>query len=315
MKTFEQKIKKIKSTRLIMATFVFIISIIIFILAVVQILPKETNYMEFNKYKKLSNNAKTTVYYLIGPLINVKDGKENSDISGYYIAVGEEKSLFILRLNKDNIAIPVLGKDIQEDSIDALEGVEIYGSVQLASYGLRDALNNSINTILSDDIADNSTFDKMFGGYYLDTVDDAKNNSLKLFILALLFAVIGTIYILINRRIRTNVDNTINKLKAKGKYEEVKEEFESGKLIEYGKLKVDLSPNYIFSYCSDLEVIAFKDIREVVVSRNTVGSSNKDKYIIITTNDNEQYYIAPMKKKKQKIIFNELLAKIKATIE
>lgn len=315
MKTFEKKIKKIKSTRLITATIAFAIAIIIFILAIIQVLPKEIDYMEFNKNKKLSNNAKTTVYYLIGPLVTVKDKNDNSDISAYYIAVGEEKNLFIIKLKEDNISIPVLGKDIEEDSVDTLDGVVVYGSVQLSSYSIRDKLNNRINKIFNDDIVNNNVFDKMFGAYYLDTINNEKDNPVKLFILSLLFAIIGIIYILINKRVRSNTNNTINELKSKGKFEEVKEEFESGKLIKYRKLKVDLSSNYIFSYCSSLDVIAFKDISEVYTYKNTLGNSNRGQYIAITTKDEKQYYIAPMKKKKQKIIFNELLAKIKATIE
>ncbi len=313
METFDKKIKQIKSRRIPLAIIMLMIAAVIFILAIIELLPKEIEYVEFRKDRKLGNYAKTTVYYLMGPLVQVKDSKDGI-ISGYYVAVGKENDMFIIRLKEHNIEIPILGKDIDENSIDSLEGRELLGNVQLSSSSLRSALNNSLNNIYNEKIANNNNFEKVFGGYYLDTVIEVENNAKNLFILDIFFIMIVIMCLFINKYIRKNVDRNLNKLKAKGKLEEAIKEFEGEKLISYKKLKVYLSPNYIFSYCVGFDIIAFKDIKQVTVSKKVFGSSNKNKYIIITTKDDIEYYIAPISKKRHKFIFNELLTKIKEKI-
>lgn len=313
METFYKKIKQIKSRRIPLAIFVLIIAFIIFIYTIIQLIPKDIEYVEFKKNKKLGNYAKTTVYYLMGPLVQVKNSKDGI-VSGYYVAVGEENDMFIIRLKEDNIEIPILGKDVDDNSVKSLEGREILGNVQLSSSSLRGALNNSLNNIFNEQIANNDNFDKVFGGYYLDTVVEVENNTIKLFVLDAFLIIIVLMCLYINKRIRKNVDRSLNELKEKGKLEEVKKEFEGEQLISYKKLKVYLSPNYIFSYCAGFDIINFKDIEQVTVSKRVFGSTNKNKYIIITTKDNIEYYIAPISKKRQKFIFDELLTKIKSTI-
>ena len=237
MDMFDKKIKQIRNKRIILAILVLIIASIILVLAIIQLLPKEIEYVEFKKDKKLGNYAKTTVYYLMGPLVQVKASKDGT-ISGYYVAVGEENDMFIIRLKEDNIEIPILGKDIDDNSVKSLEGREILGNVQLSSSSLKNALNKSLNSIFNEEIANNNNFEKVFGGYYLDTIIKVKNNTIELFILAIFFAIVGCIFLLINKRIRKNVDRSLNELKEKGKLDEVIEEFESGQLISYKKLKV-----------------------------------------------------------------------------
>jgi len=143
MNMFDKKIKQIRNKRIILAILVLIIASIILVLAIIQLLPKEIEYVEFKKDKKLGNYAKTTVYYLMGPLVQVKASKDGT-ISGYYVAVGEENDMFIIRLKEDNIEIPILGKDIDDNSVKSLEGREILGNVQLSSSSLKNALNKSL---------------------------------------------------------------------------------------------------------------------------------------------------------------------------
>lgn len=314
MKNFEGKIKQIKNKRILLGIFVLIIALIIFVLGIIEILPRDINYSEFNKTEKTDKYGKTKVYYLMGPLVKIKSSKQENS-SAYYIAVGEENNLFIIRLSDDNIQIPILGKDLDEKSTDNLEGVEVKGSIQLTSSSLRSALNNSLNVILKDNTIDNNSFEKILGGYHLDTVSDGDNASARLFILAIVFVIIGVLYLLINKRIRNNVNKNLEELKSKGILDEAIREFDSEKLIDYKKLKVYLSPNYIFSYSMGFDVIPIKDIKEVNISKKVIGSHNKNKYIIITTRDNREYYIAPMQNRKQKAIFNELLTKIKTMVK
>lgn len=314
MEIFDKKVKQIKNKRIPLAIFVLIIAFMIFIYAIIQFIPKDIEYVEFNKHEKEGSYARTIVYYLMGPIVQVKNPNDGS-MSGYYVAVGKEKNLFIIRLNMENIEIPILGKDIEKDAIDSLEGREVVGNVKLSSSSLKSALNISLNTIFNEEIANNSSYEKVFGAYYLDTIEEVENNAIKLLIVSAFFAIIGALYILINKRIKTNVDINIEQLKLKGKLDEVINEFESGQLINYKKLKVSLSTNYIFSYSVGLDIIDIRDIKEVSTSKKTFGSYDKNKYIIITTKDNIEYYIAPIHKKRQKFIFNELLTKIKSTIQ
>lgn len=314
MKTFDEKIKQIKNKRLLLGVFVLIIAFVILILGIIEALPKDISYSEFKKDEKTSKYVKTTVYYLMGPLVKTKATKRESS-SAYYIAVGEDNNLFIIRLNEDNIEIPILAKNLDENSIDTLEGIEVKGSIQLTSSSLREALKDRLNNILKDKTINNNNFEKILGEFHLDTVSNVDNSSTRLFVLAIFFTIIGLLYLVINRRIRKNVNINIEELKVKGILDEVIKEFNSEKLIEYRKLKVYLSPNYIFSYSMGLCVIPFKDIKEINASKKEIGSYNKNKYIIITTKDNREYYIAPMQNRKQKAIFNELLTKIKTMVE
>lgn len=315
MKTFDQKVKQIKSRRIITAVISLTIAVFLMILGIIQIIPREIEYVDFKKSEKSSNYAKLKILYLMGPLVEVKE-KKSDDISGYYIAVGKEEQFYIVRADKDKIEAPILGKDLDITEVDKLEESEIYGIVELTSSSLRSVLNKQLNdAVLNEELLDNNSFEKVFGGYHLDTVSEPKNNWVNLFVLSAFFAVIGGLYLFINKKIRQNVNQTIDDLKAKGKLDDVIKEFEGGKLIEYKKLQVDLSPKYIFSYSNGLRVIAFKNIKDVKIFKKAFGSTDKNKYIIVTTKDNIEYYIAPTQKRRQKAIFNELLAKIKRTIE
>ena len=201
METFDKKIKQIKSRKIPLAIFVLIIVFIIFVYAMIQLIPKDVEYVEFKKNRKLGNYAKTTIYYLMGPLVQVKNSKSGI-ISGYYVAVGEENDMFIIRLKEDNIEIPILGKDIDDNSVESLEGIEILGNVQLSFTSLRNALINSLNNIYNEQIANNDNFEKVFGGYYLDTVIEIENNAITLFILDAFLIIIVLMCLLINNRIR-----------------------------------------------------------------------------------------------------------------
>ncbi len=314
MEFFEKKVKEIKNQRIPLIIFILLMAFIIFVFAIIEIIPKNVKYVEFSKDKKSGNFVKAKVYYLMGPLVQVKNSKDGI-ISGYYVAVGEEDVMFIIKLKEDNIEIPILGKDIDDESTESLEGKEILGNAQLISSSLRNALNSSFNLIYDEEIANNNSFEEVFGGYYLDTVIQVPNIAIKLFILCAFITIIGVLSLVISKRIRKNVDQTIKELKLKGKLEEVIKEFESEKSIKYKRLKVYLSTNYIFSYCFGLDIIAFEDIEKVTISKKAFLSSNKNKYIIITTKDNIEHYIAPLHKKMHKFMFNELLAKIKSKIQ
>lgn len=311
---FDEKLREIKSKRLALAIVILLIAFIFFILAIIEVIPKDIEYTEFNKNTKSGNYAKTKVCYLMGPILEVKDN--NSDrTSGYYIAVGETEKYFLIRLYNDSIEIPILDKDVDYDSKDNLPGIEVYGSVQLTSSSLVNALNNTLNTLFEKEVLNNSNFENVLGAYHLDTIAKVNNNAKSLFMLCAVLALIGILYLLVNMRIRKSVEQTINDLKSKGKLEEAINEFENEKLIEYKKLKVYLSPKYIFSYNLGLIIIPFSDIKEASTSKKTMSNPEKYKYIIITTKDDITYYIAPISKKNQKSIFNELFEKIKRTIE
>lgn len=311
MKTFNREINKMKSRKVWLVIIVVIIAILFFMQGIVSVLSKNTVDLEFDKNKKVAGSAKTTILCLIGPLLEVKEEK-NGDLSEYYIAVGKESNLFIIRLKNENIDIPILGKDLKEEDIGQLQGVEISGSVQLTSSSLKSALNSRINLLMNNNIANSSSFDKVFGGYYLDTILKTENDAWGMFILSGVFAIIGLGYLLINKRIRRDINETIDKLSSEGKLNEVINEFEGGKLIDYRKLKVYLLPNYIFSYSAGLEIIAFKDIKDVSPSKKEIGKTNR--YIIITTKENTEHYIAPIKGLRERSIYNELLNKLKEIV-
>lgn len=307
MKTFNKEVQKIKNKRMIIAILVLIVTLITFILGIMELLPKDIDYVDFRKDYNIGKYAKTTIYYLRGPILEAKDTSDETMLD-YYIAVGEDENQFVIILQHDNVEIPILGKSIQKEELDTLSGIEVYGKAELTSSSLKSLLNKRLT------FENNSSFDEMLGAYHLNTIIKNENNAIRFLILALILGIIGILYILINKRIRKNVEQCIDKLKNEGKLDEIINEFDSGRLIEYKKLKVYLSPNYIFSYNMGLDIIAFKDIKEATISKKEIGNPDKNKYIIIITKENIEHYIAPMKSKRQKVIFNELLAKIKTYI-
>lgn len=311
MKSFNREINRIKRRKILLVIIALVIAVLFFIQGIVFLIQKNTVNFEFDKNRKVSGSARATILYIIGPLLEVKD-ERTGDISEYYIASGKENNLFIIRLKNENIDIPILGKNLKEEEINQLEEIEICGSAQLVSSSLRSTLNNRLNLIMSEGFANNN-FDKVFGVYYLDTVIDTEKDVWSLFIIAGIFAIIGICYLFLNKRIRKNVNETINRLNSEGKLNEVIEQFDGGKLIDYKKLNVYLLPDYIFSYGLGIDIIAFKDIKDISASKREIGKTNK--YIVITTKENVEYYIAPMKGIKERGIYNELLNKLKTILE
>lgn len=312
MKTFEEKIKQIKRTRIVLASLILLMALILFIWAIIEIIPKKIEYVEFDRDNKISNYVRTTIYYLTGPIIEATNTK-TGELSKYYVANGVNDEIFIIRTGEET-ELPIYGKDITEENINSLQGIEVYGVSQLTSGSLTEALNIGLNKIFNEEIANSNNFHKVLGGYHIDTIGKPTNIAVNLFLVGLFLAVIGCLYLVINRRIRKNIENTINELTEKGKLEEVIKEYEGGKRIDYKNIKVSLSPQYLFSYTNGIYVIAISNIKEVSISKRNFVDRKKYKYIIVETKNNEKYGIAPFKKKAEKKVANELLMKIKSMI-
>lgn len=312
MKTFEKKIKKINRTRMGVAIISLLIAMVLFIWAVIEVIPKEIEYGEFNRDYKGTQYAKTTIHYLTGPIIQATDGK-TGEVFKYYVATGENEEVFIIRTGKET-DLPVYGQDVTDENKGKLEGIEIYGVPELTSGSLMDALNIGLNRIFQEEIANSDNFTQVMGAYYLDTVGEAKNIAGHLLIIGLLFLAIGLAYVYINKKTRKKVEKTLKKLESNRKINEVLKDYESGRLIEYRKVKVSLSPKYVFDYNNGLEIIEVDSIKEVSISKKDFTNRKQKKCIILETKDGEKIAIAPFEKRAEKVVANELLAKLRTMI-
>ena len=312
MKTFENKIKQIKRTRKGVALISLLIATVLFVFAGIKIIPKEIEYGEFDMDNKVTQYAKTTIYYLTGPIIQAKNSK-TGEIFKYYVATGLNKEMFIVKTG-ENTDLPIEGKDITEENVEDLQGIEIYGTPKLMSGSLVEALSIGVNSIFQEEIANNNNFSLAMGAYYLDTVEGETNTAKNIFIIGLIYAIIGAEFIYINIKIRKNVDMTLDSLESTGQLDEVIKEYESGKLIEYKEVNVSLSPKYLFDYNMGLEIISINNIKDVSISKNNFANRKRNKFIIIETKAGEKCEVAPFNKKREKVVANELLAKLKTMI-
>ena len=312
MKTFEKKIKQIKRTRMGLAIISLLIAMVVFVLAGIEFIPKEVEYGEFNRDYKATQYAKTTIYYLTGPIIQAKNSK-TGEIFKYYVATGENKEIFVVRTGEET-DLPVYGKDVTDENKETIVGREIYGVSELTSGSLIDALNIGLNKIFKEDIANSDNFTQVLGAYHLDTVGEAKNTVGVLLLMGFLFLAIGLSYVYINKKIKKQIEKTLKKLKSNGKINEVEKEYDTGRLIEYKKVKVSLSSKYVFSYNNGLKIIEIENIKEVYMSKKDVINKKQKKCIILETKDGEKIAIAPFEKKAEKVVSNELLAKLRTMI-
>lgn len=310
MKTFDKQINKIKRTRLLTAIILFLLALVTLIYGIIEIIPKEIQYEEFDKNNQNSSYVKTKIKYLTGPIIEATNTK-TEEIFKYYMAFGTNDEFFIVKTGEET-ELPIYGIDVTEENIDTLEETEIYGIAQMTSSSLFTAIKDVLNSILEEEIVDNIN---VIGYYYFDTAAETISIAKNLFILTAILAVLGVLYLYVNLKIRKKVNMNLEDLKAKGKLEDVIKEYDSEKIIEYKKVKVDLSPKYLYSYNNGMEIIEINDIKEASFSQRQLGSRDKNKYIILLTKDNREYYISPFQKKAQKVVANELLEKIKSMIK
>lgn len=308
MESFEKKIKKIKNKKLTSIIGVSIILFILLVIFLVEIFVKEKSPGRFNKNSEENTYVTSEVTYLIGPILNTRNRKKEFS---YYIAKDTDGQTFIIKLERQNNKIPVLGRDITKDEIDNLCGIEIKGTNEKLSLTLKETIIESINLSIANIISDENYPDELIGDFYFNAsnVNPLIRNLIELMGL---FLIMDLIYVLIYIRTKKNTDKSINKLKEDGIYEDVKKEYESNSLIRFEKLNVCITNNYILYYLNSLTIIPFSTIKEVHATKKINNERTKYKIICIETKDGNFYYIAPLQKRNQKLLFDELLEKIKS---
>lgn len=309
MKTFDKKIKQIKRTKWGIAIIIFVLALITLIWGIVEAIPKEIEYKEFDKNSDTYTYVKTKIKYLTGPIIETKNSSTGEEYY-YYIANDLNDEQFIVKTGKET-SIPIYGKDVTYENIETIGETEIYGMTELMS----SSLNAILSAVLTEDIVSDNNLQDIIGICYFDMITEKGNISKNLFIFTGILIIFGTLYLYMNMKIRKRVDRTLEELKLKNKLDEAINEYEGGSLIEFKNVKVSLSPNFLFSYLNGIDVIEIKNIQNVTFSKKQFVNRDKNKYITITTKDNFEYYIAPFQKKSQKREANELLEKIKSMIK
>lgn len=314
MGAFDKKVKKLRNSQLIMAYIALTMSILFLVLWIIEIFPKKTKYTDFNNKEASSTYAKAEVKYLMGPLLQVSN-KKTGEKYRFYLTEGKDEKNFVVRFKgEETLGIPILGQDVLEENLGTLQEIEIQGTEEVMSGTLQSALMQKINADFNKEVVTDNNIIDYFGIYYLDTAPEKKHMARNRFIAFAVFGVTFLLYFTLNRRIRKSVDNTINMYKQKGKLPEIKKEYDSGNLIEYKKVKVSMSRNYIFSYTNGLAIIKISNIKNVYATKKFENNYTRYKYIILEMRNGDKYFIAPLIKRRQKITFNELVSKIEASI-
>ena len=145
-KTFEEKIKEIKLRKKIPIVLIAIIAIFFMICGIIAIVPKNNEYIDFNKKgdNTSNRNAKVDIYYLMGPIIQAKN-TNTQEVEHFYIAFGENDELYVISAkNIENI--PVWGEDVNSDEdLNNLEKIEIKGERKFMEPALRSMLIRELN--------------------------------------------------------------------------------------------------------------------------------------------------------------------------
>ena len=312
METFDRKINKLKNKYKHTIIIVSIITLGLLILAIAQIIPREKTYSKFNKTNKSSIYVEATVNYMIGPILQTNSSKEESFY--YYLAVEEDENMFIIKMKENSYNIPILGKDVDEEEIEGLDRIEIKGVSEDISTSLHTAFGQRIDQLLKAEVSNSNKFSEFIGYYYFDCDKEVQNASKNLLMSAGIFVIIDVLYIMLYKKNVKKINDTLNKLKDNQKLEEVKNEYEGGQVIEYKMLNVSILPNYVMCFFNGLNIIAYRDIKEIYATRQINGNKNKYKYMVIETKAGETYYVTVLRKRTQNKIFEELLAKIKSKV-
>lgn len=314
-KTFEEKVKQINAKKKFSLILIGIIIVFCIIMGIIDIIPKDIVYTEFEKQETLDNSqySTTNIYYLTELGIKATNST-NQEIEYFYIATGENDEMFIISA-KDTGNIPIYGKDISQDSeIEQLEKIEIKGKRMVVQPSLKKLVIQNLNNVFQEEIANDNNVSQLLGDYYLDITPSENSYYKSLFMLAGFLAIIFVVYYDRFRKGKQEIDNFINEIKENGKYDEIKKDYETGNIIEYKKLNVDISDKFLFSYMNGITIIELNNIKDVSAEKKIDQSLKRYKYIVIEDKSGTKYYIAPQTKKKQKLIFEELLAKLKTKI-
>lgn len=314
-KTFEEKIKEIKLRKKIPIVLIAIIAIFFMICGIIAIFPKNNEYIDFNKKgDNISNrNARVDIYYLMGPVIQAKN-KNKQEVEHFYIAFGEDDELYVISAkNIENI--PVWGEEVNSDEdLNNLEKIEIKGERKFMEPALRSMLIRELNDSFGEEMATDEKLSQVLGNYYLDITPSDNTFGKNVFMLAGAFVIILVVYLFKALKGINELNTSIEELKKSGKFKDIEKDYENGQLIQYKKMNVDISTKYLFYYANGLTIIEFKNIKEVSAEKKLDQNLKRYKYIVIETKNGEKYYIAPQTGKKKKIIFEELLAKIKTKV-
>jgi hypothetical protein len=315
MGKFKKKIIKLKCTQITMILFSIGLAVSGFVLWIGAIIPKQIEYEEFNNMKRNSENVKTEIYYLIGPIVETSDTEKSYK---YYLAEGKNNTTFVIEFQDDETyEIPILGKDITNEETQNLDNLVVYnveGKSEMISASLQNAIIEKLNNDFQSEVLNENNAIEFMGIYFINTAPRVENQAKNKFMIFLIGTLVALLFYSYNRKNRKQIDETLDKLRKKNKLEDVINDYNNGMLIEYKKVNVSLSSKYLYSYTNGLQIIEIKDIKDVYTTRNLKNNFNNYKYIIVETKNGEKYCIAPLMKKKQKIIFDELLAKIKTKI-
>lgn len=315
MKKFDEKIKSVKKTKRTGGYICLVIAVIFIMLGMLLGNDDKDLWEKFNENSNENQYCKTNISYLVGPFAEVtEDGQVTERL---YIAFYETKNYiksFIVSAGK-NTNLPIWGEDITEENIDNIKPVTIYGCSKKTEKETAEFLVKFANELYETDEVTLSNYDEYFGKYYLDTTDQNDGIDIAFYIIGVLFGSIAIISIFSNKKTNKNANETLKKLEENGDLQAFKEEYERDSTVEYKKIKLAITENYIFSYNNEILIIPFSDIINAYCSNMIEGVYQQFRYIVLETKNDKKYYIAQKAIDAKIQEFDEALNKIKSKVK
>lgn len=315
MGKFDEKIKNVKKTKRTGAYICLVVAVIFIMLGMLLGNDDKDLWEKFNENSNENQYCKTNISYLVGPFAEVtEDGQVTERL---YIAFYEKKNYvknFIVSVGKYT-DLPIWGEDITEENIDNIKPVTIYGCSKEIEKETAEILVEFANELYETNEVTLSNYDEYFGKYYLDTTDQNEGMDIAFYIIGVLFGSIALISIFSNKKTNKNANEILKKLEENGDLQVFKEEYEKDSTIEYNKIKIAITENYIFSYSNEILIIPFSDIINAYYSNMIDGVYQQFRYIALETKSGKKYYIAQKAIDAKIQEFDEALSKIKSKVK
>lgn len=315
MENFDQKIKNIKKGKSKVGYILLIVAIFLILLGIIFGSEDKDSWKDLDKSQEESEYCKARISYLVGPFA---ENTENGEVvESLYIAFYEtENSVekFIVA-TKGQTNLPVWGVTVTEENVEAIEPITIYGCTKKLEKEPAQFLAEFANDLYQTDEVSADNYGIYFGDYYLDTKDQGDWLKVVFYVMGGTIAFISIISIISNKKVNKSTEENLKKLEENGDLKAFEQEYNRASTIEYKRIKLILTENYICSFNRELVVIPFSNIVNAYCSNMIDGVYQQFRYITIETKEGAKHYIAQKAIDAKVPEFDEALSKIKSKVK
>ncbi len=277
---FKKKLRKRVSKKI--AVIVFgILAALMLLLAIVVTVTAKTDVVVFDGLDT-TKNVRMDVVYLMGPFA----GNDEKDL---YLAEDTDGNWLVFA-TKVNTDLPVFGDDVDEDDIDALEPVTLYGKTEEMDSDVVEYLVDFLNDNEITDVTENN-YMNYFGDAYFEDAGSlfVLKESLVFWILFVVLGILAVVFFSAERKSRKEIDQCINQYETDGSLEQVYQDYISTQYpIEEKKLPFFVTNHYIVSFTGNhFSIIPLTGITNIYKSRVNQGQVGWVMSIVLEKGDEE----------------------------